>query len=270
MSLRKGQHEGLISFATFEKIQARMKGTAKAPARKDINADFPLRGFILCNDCSSPLTACWSQGKKQKYPYYLCPTKGCESYRKSIRREQLEGEFEDVLRRLEPAKGLFALAKAMFKDAWDMQRGKSEEVKKALKADIAKIEKQIDQLLDRIVDANGGESVVSAYEKRIAKLERQKLLAEEKLAETGAPKHTLEESFEHAMTFLSKPWKIWENADFALKKTILRLAFIEPLPYCRNEGLRTPNLAFPFKALGQICGHKCEMAHRGGFEPPTP
>jgi hypothetical protein len=117
VSLRKGQHEGLISFATFEKIQARMKGTAKAPARKDINADFPLRGFILCNDCGSPLTACWSQGKKQKYPYYLCPTKGCKSYRKSIRREQLEGEFEDVLKRLEPAKGLFALAKAMFKDA---------------------------------------------------------------------------------------------------------------------------------------------------------
>jgi len=50
------------------------------------------------------------------------------------------------------------------------------------------------------------------------------------------------------MTFLSKTWKIWENADLALKKTVLRLAFIEPLPYCQNEGLRTPNLAFPFKA----------------------
>ena len=269
VNLRKGQHEGLISFATFEKIQARMKGTAKAPARKDINADFPLRGFILCNDCGSLLTACWSQGKKQKYPYYLCPTKGCESYRKSIRREQLEGEFEDVLKRLEPAKGLFALAKAMFKDAWDMQRGKSAATKKALQADIAKIEKQIDQLLDRIVDASS-DSVVSAYEKRVAKLEREKLLAQEKLAETGVPRHTLEESFEHAMNFLSSPWKIWENADLALKKCVLRLAFVEPLPYCRNEGLRTPNLAFPFKALGQICGQKCEMAHRGGFEPPTP
>ena len=32
---RKGKHEGLISFDTFEKIQARLKSTAKAPARKD-------------------------------------------------------------------------------------------------------------------------------------------------------------------------------------------------------------------------------------------
>jgi hypothetical protein len=57
VGLRKGQHEGLISFETFGRIQARLTSTAKAPARKDISADFPLRGFILCNDCGKPLTA---------------------------------------------------------------------------------------------------------------------------------------------------------------------------------------------------------------------
>jgi len=39
----------------------------------------------------------WSQGKNQKYPYYLCPTKGCASYRKSIKREELESAFEGIL-----------------------------------------------------------------------------------------------------------------------------------------------------------------------------
>src|SRR5690606_12297548 len=110
-----------ISLETFEKIQARLKGTAKALARKDINADFPLRGFILCGDCNRPLTACWSQGKKEKYPYYLCATKGCASYRKSIKREVLEGEFEAVLRDLQPTESIFRVVKAMFKDAWDMK-----------------------------------------------------------------------------------------------------------------------------------------------------
>ena len=106
---RKGQHDGLISFEAFEKIQARLKSTAKAPARKDINGDFPLRGFILCNDCGKPLTACWSQGKYQKYPYYLCATKGCASYRKSIKRDELETAFEGLLRRLEPSPNLFGV-----------------------------------------------------------------------------------------------------------------------------------------------------------------
>lgn len=117
VGLREGKHEGIISLETFEKIQSRLQSTARAPARKDINADFPLRGFILCNDCSKPLTACWSQGKNRKYPYYWCATKGCVSHRKSINRDKLEREFEIILQKLEPAETMFGLVKAMFKDA---------------------------------------------------------------------------------------------------------------------------------------------------------
>src|SRR5690606_27564415 len=73
-----------------------------------------------------------------------------------------------------------------------------------------------------------------------------------------------------ALRFLSSPWKIWQNADVIGRKTVLRLAFSQPLPYCRKEGLRTPDLAFPFKALAGLSTPKSEMAHRGGFEPPTP
>ena len=86
VSLRKGQQEGLISLETFQKIQNRLRTGAKAPARRDISADFPLRGFVLCDDCGKPLTACWSKSKTGKqHPYYLCHTKTCASYRKSIR-----------------------------------------------------------------------------------------------------------------------------------------------------------------------------------------
>ncbi|KPQ22338.1 MAG: hypothetical protein HLUCCA24_00305, partial [Rhodobacteraceae bacterium HLUCCA24] len=87
---------------------------------------------------------------------------------------------------------------------------------------------------------------------------------------TGVPRHTLDETFEHAMKFPARHWQLLESAVLALKKTVLRLASMEPLPHCRNEGLRTPDLSFPFKALDRIFGQDCKMAHRGGFEPPTP
>jgi site-specific DNA recombinase len=212
VGLRKGQHEGLVTFETFERIQARLKSTAKAPARKDINADFPLRGFILCHDCGKPLTACWSQGKHPKYPYYLCPTKGCVSYRKSIKRDELEGAFETVLQCLQPSANLFGLVKAMFKDAWNMRLAQATDATKTLRANIAQAEKQIETLLDRIVES-GNASVIAAYEKRITKLEGERTLAQEKLATNGKPRLTLEESFEHALGFLSTPWNIWRNAD---------------------------------------------------------
>ena len=47
---------------------------------------------------------------------------------------------------------------------------------------IRRLEKQIAQLLDRIVEASN-DSVVAAHEKRSAKLEREKVLALEKLSE---------------------------------------------------------------------------------------
>ena len=125
VSLRKAQHEPIISLETFEKIQARRNENAYAPTRKDIHRDFPLRGAVCCNSCSSPLTAGWSTGKYKKYPYYFCKKKGCTDYGKTIARAKLEDEFETLLKGLQPTKGLFQIAFAMFKDAWNMQMEKT-------------------------------------------------------------------------------------------------------------------------------------------------
>ncbi len=269
ISLRKGHHEGIISFETHQKIQKRLTTNANAPARRDINADFPLRGSIKCAECDNALTACWSTGEFKKYPYYLCPTKGCKSYRKSIPRAKLEGEFETFLKQLQPSEGLFKLAKAMFIDAWDMRLTKSSLIAKELRKEIKAIDKQVDQLLDRIVDS-GNTTIIAAYEKRVNKLEREKIVLEEKIAQTGKPRHTLEESFELSMQFLSSPWKIWDNNTLAWKKTVLRLAFSEQILYCRIHGLRTPILSMPFKALGSFSTGKCEMVHPARFERATP
>ena len=70
---RKGMHEGLISVAAYNRIQERLARRSHAPARKDLNIDFPLRGAVACCDCESPLTAGWSTNKVgKKYPYYYC------------------------------------------------------------------------------------------------------------------------------------------------------------------------------------------------------
>ena len=155
VSLRKGHHEGLIDLVTFEKMQSRLQEGAKAPARKDINAEFPLRGFVSCGDCERPLTACWSKSKTgKKHPYYLCFTKGCPSYRKSIPRDRLEGEFDEIVRSLQPTETLVTIAKAMFNDAWTQRLAQANQMLDRAKADIRKIDAQIDQMLDRIVEAD--------------------------------------------------------------------------------------------------------------------
>ena len=269
VSLRPARHDGLISYETYRKIQQRLQGTAKAPARKNLNEDFALRGFITCGDCDHPLTACWSKGKRQRYPYYLCHNRACESYRKSIPREQLEGEFEALLHQLKPTAKLFKLARAMFEDIWNYRLEFQQSRQKSLERELGQIDNKITKLLDRIVEANAS-SVISAYEQRIAGLEQEKIVMQEKLLSSGKPRYTFEEMFEHALVFLSNPWKLWDSDKLELKRAVLKLAFADRLAYCRNQGFRTPDLALPFKALNDFSTGKIKMASPRGFEPLLP
>ena len=260
--------EGLITLEQFEQIQNRIEEGARAPARKNISADFILRGHVACADCGKPLTGYWAKSKTgKKYPYYECFNKECGSYRKSIKRDQLEAEFGAMLKRLNPTQRGFSIASAMFKRAWDVRLAQAKQMAAALKDDVKRLDKQIEQLVDRIVHASS-ETAVTAYERRIAKLERDKHLAAEKLAGTPGPQRGFNEMFELACAFLSKPWKIWQNGDEAAKRTVMRLVFSERPAYCRNQGFRTPKTTIPFKLLGEIDMLKCGMAEREGFEPP--
>ena len=258
ISLRKGHHEPLISLETHMRIQDRLAGRPLAPARKDINEDFPLRGFVACDECGQPMTSCWSKGRTQHYAYYFCDTRGCGSKRKSIPQAKIEGGAEEILKALQPTGGLIAVAKTMFRDIWHMRLAQAQEGKAVLTKQVGEIESQIDALLDRIVDASSP-SVVAAYEKRIEKLEREKLLLAEKAAQCVPPPGRLEEVIEPALAFLSNPWNIYKKGSFALKRTVLRLAFVEPLRYDRSEGYRTAKITFPFKVLADFFDARCGL-----------
>ncbi len=243
-----------------------MNSIARVPARKDISEDFPLRGFVLCGCCGTPLTANWSKGKAVHYPYYLCRQKDCAAKGKSIRREVVEKEFEALLKALRPTEELFELASALFKDLWEQRAKTMKDQGKTMKAELSQIERKIAQLMDRLVEADS-ESVIRAYEKRIGDLETDRMVIREKIEKCGKPLATYEDTFEHSTGFLSNPWKIWENGSIEHRQTVLKLAFADQLAYDRETGFRTPEISLPFKTLGDICSGDLGMAHPRGFEP---
>ena len=157
----------------------------------------------------------------------------------------------------------------MFKDAWAQRAAQTSERRNLALNEVKKIDAQIAGLLDRIVDASS-KAVVGAYEARIEKLEHEKLLMIEKVENHTKPRYSFDELFELALEFLSSPCKIWNSGNLAMQRIVLRLAFFERLSYCRKTGLRTPQIALPFKALDGFQSGKCKMARPKGFEPLTP
>ena len=270
MGIIKGNHEPIISYEMFLKNQDLLVSKKRVNNRVNIGNDFILRGAVACGCCGNALTAAWSTSKTgKKHPYYLCHKKGCASYRKSIRRDKIEGEFADLLKSLQPTKQLFDIAGKMFKDLWDFQTLSNAERIKRLKAQIVKIDSDMSKLVDKLIETDNA-LVVQKIEDKINQMEQKKLAIVQKCGNLGQPKRGYSEMFELALRFLSSPWNIWENGSFIDRRNVLKLAFKGQVPYTRENGFSNSKLSIPFKVLGSFESTKREMAHWGGFEPPTP
>lgn len=267
LRLVPAKHEPLISLATYQAVQDRRFGRlAKAPARRDLSDEFPLRGFVTCGHCNEPLTACWSKGRSARYPYYLCDTRGCPETRKSIRRDVIEGEFEALLGELRPSEGLFNLAFHMFRDLWDAKLASTQTQGVSLKAQLRAVEKKVEQLLDRVVEATSA-SVVAAYERRIKELETERAVMRDRMAGSGKPLKSFGETYRTALDFLSNPCNLWKSDRMEDRRAVLKLAFADRLPYLRGEGYRTAKISMPFKLLGDVQMLEKGMVPDAGIEP---
>jgi hypothetical protein len=141
-------------------------------------------------------------------------------------------------------------------------------VRRGIKAELAKIDRQVEQLLDRIT-ATDVVSVIGAYETKIKKLEEEKIILKGRMKNSGRPLKSFDETLRTALDFLASPWNLWASGQLEDRRGVLKLAFAERLVYVRNEGLRTPNLSLPFKALANFSGDEMKMVAEHGTEPAS-
>ena len=267
--LREGNHEALISVATWKRVQERLERGANAPARKDLNESFPLRGAISCAACGGMMTAGFSRGRSASYPYYFCQQKGCSQHRKSIRGEKIEGEFADLLRALTPSPQLYALGRAMLNKVWRMRIDAASSRRTRALADLARLEKKADQMMDRLIEADTP-ALIAAYEGKLRKMEEEKALLREQAArKNNEPVRDVEEVYRTALGFIANPSQVWENGSLPLKRMVLRMTFGGKLAYCRETGYRTAEIALPLKLFRAPNASKVEMVGPEGLEPPT-
>ena len=66
------------------------------------------------------------------------------------------------------------------------------------------------------------------------------------------------------MRFLLNPYDVWKNGAFPVQHTVLKLAFSERRRYYGEGGVRTPDIALPFKASGSFFRGQKEMARLDG------
>ena len=251
VSIREGQHEGLISVATYERIQRKLKEGVYAARKEGVREDFVLRGAVKCGCCDHNLTAAWCKGNSKRYPYYYCVNPDCEMRSKTIARDKIEGEFAALLGELQPSADLLKVATAMLKDCWNARLKRATEIAAGFHKEAANCDKEINGLLDRIVDATNPR-VIKAYERRIEEAEQRKLLALEKANNFIQPKIPMERLIEHTLKYLSAPRTLWDTGVIELQRLVLKLTFSDYLRYTKGKGIEHPEISAPFKIFNKI------------------
>lgn len=266
ISLRQGKHPPLISLQTYRKIQDRLAGKAKAPYRKDLNKEFPLRGFILCSSCNEPLTASWCKGRTKKYPYYHCKTKGCEKHSKGINRDNAETDFEEILKTMAPSDAVLKLTEAIVKDCWKDKKSQLAHNLSELDSAVKNLDIKINGFMDRLLETHDKE-IIRRYEDHIKKLSKER----DFLSAQASQAYMVDSSFEGAVgtvfDFISNPHSLWANGDLEDKRLVMKLAFAKRLPYSKDDGFGTVSKSLPFTVLGNLDAHKGKMVEEAGFEP---
>lgn len=264
---REGQHEALISPATFFRIQERLGLRAKAPYRKDLNLDFPLRGFVLCPKCCEPMTASWSTSRTgTKHPYYHCKSKGCELYSKSRARDLVHSEMQALLETMRPAEATVELLRQIVEDVWVNKKREHQRLLSSKENELDKIDKDISLLMDKYANAKDGElSEMLEDRLKTKKLEKEAVKeASEKLLSVDT---SLEEALGTIIDFISNPAAMWKSGDFEEQRLVLKLAFAERLPFDKDKGFGTTGKSLPFKVLEGLRPVKSKMVEGTGFEP---
>lgn len=263
---RKGHHEALITPDTFQKIQDRLAGKQKNAQRKDIHKDFPLRGFVLCAHCKQPMTAGWTQGRNQKYPYYRCRVQGCTMRNKNIRKDDIETQFEKLLSEIKPQEKilevvrieLLALYNEKIKDVDAMQKRRSDRLRQ--------IKDDIDTFCERIKEARSP-AVINAFEEKIESLEAEKLRLGDTTKKTETYNIEFEPALHRVMEFIKDPLLMWKTGDLAQKRLVLRIVFDEPLVFDAKTGFYTASLSLPV-AISCTTGENLKyVVEMPGIEP---
>ena len=268
VSLRKGQHEGMVSYETFCRAQDRVRERSYAPVRKDLNVEFPLRGSVLC-ECGNAYTASMSRSCTGKlHAYYRCQNKRCEHQGKSIRRDQIEGDFEELLKKLTPRREVIVVADKLFRALWKKFARDAQSRKAVLIDQVSKTEDQIEKIVDRIVNTEEPRAI-RRLEDRITKLENDKLIMEEKLENSDQSVRPYSDMYRTALRFLANPHKLWASERYEERIAVKKLVLTDCITYVRNEGYRTIDFSLPFKVLADFLGQEEWMVARDRIELST-
>lgn len=255
----RGQHVPMVTQEEFARVQQIVGRRNRSIPHQKQRVEFPLRGLVRCGNCRAYMTASFSRGRSQRYPYYCCFSTGC-AHRKSYGVQPLHDEFSAFLDSIAPKPELAEkLGELVILTAKERQA--SVDVRKERKkTELARLDRQIQELIRM-----RAQSLITDQEF----LAQKSVLSERKFALEGTPTpgrfnpERLRAELSEITMPLAKLPDTWQALQPPFRRRFERLVL--PVGFVNGE-IRTAELGLLFRAFGGLADGKTnEVALTGKF-----
>ena len=200
--------EPIISKSLFDSCQKGASGSEGAtPAPRSVNNPaFPLRKFVDCADCGTPLTGSVTRGRHGKrYPYYHHHSKGCTKS-KSIPKEIFEQEYLEFLDSVTPNLRYQKLFQAVVRDTWQTNYRNLDAENASIRRKIEKLEEERQRVFDLHRAGTYSDEDFQEQKKRVNRqLDQQLALLNDRKAE----EFDMEQALSYCFDFVGKATDTW-------------------------------------------------------------
>jgi site-specific DNA recombinase len=262
--ISKGMHKSLISEQQFRNVQLVLKGRKPVTAPYVRNRpDFPLRGFLRCAACDTPLTGGPSRSHTGRtYDYYHCPR--CRAV-KSVPAKKAAEEFTHLLTRLRVDQTFTSDLFVLLQEQWNRRTGDGTAVVENLGKELKEKRNLLEKLMVKYV--NDDPHIRNFFPDMKRKLDDEVEALESKIAQADMAKATFAELLEFTKSMLVDISVAWKRADVDQKQRVQNSLFPGGLKYDRNNGILNPDNSCLFSQLENFLGGKMDLVELSGIEP---
>jgi site-specific DNA recombinase len=263
----RGDFEPLVTDDTFKTVQAVLDGKKLSVTPHDRNnPDFPLRVFVRCSECGTPLTGSWSQGRSDRYPYYRCRSSACLAVK--VRKGDMESQFVSYLRALVPEPGYLNLFREIVLDVWKQRHIEVGQMRRHLQARLDDLLARKDQMVDAFVHRRVIDQ--ATYQRHADKLDEDITLAELALHDARTEELDVEGVLNFAEHVLLNAPRMWVESSPEQKQRLQRVLFPKGVTYSPGSGFGTTETSVIFRLLEPLPAQNEREASPTGFEPTSP
>ncbi len=258
-----GQHEAIVSPSTWREVQLRLDGRRTEAATRGNrldHPDFPLRRFVRCEHCGTPLTGEWAKGRTKSYAYYRCRKGGCR--RVKGRKEEIEAAFVAYLADLQPSRAYLRLLQEIVRDIWEGERAEA-------RSEVDRLQRKVEELRgkkDLLVEAWVFEARIDreTYDRLHKKITGDLAELQQALERARRDDLDIDGLLDYAIGVLTHADRLWRDLDPEHQRRFERSLFPGGVSLDENFAFRTAETPLLFKPLEVLDGQNKRMVAPAG------